>query len=313
MTRLDDRKTVKPLGFKKRGLKEKEKNLIFYCIMIALPVLQFVIFYIGVNFNSILLAFRTESGDGFTLENFKNAIYNIFNQSVLVAALKNSFLTFVITTVISIPLGLLFSYYIAKKMPLSGMFRVVLFLPSILSAIVMVAIFQSFAESAIPAYMQTLFGVEMKGLLENIDSRYPTLVFYSIWIGFGTNVLMYSNAMSAVDPSIVESAHLDGAVGFKEFWHITLPSIYPTLVTFVIVAVAGIFINQLNLFSFYGGGAPEGVQTYGYYLYKEVEARKATGEGYAYYSALGLIVSCVAIPLTLLSKYLLEKFGPREE
>ena len=44
---------------KKGGFSEKRRrNLIFYCCMAFLPMLQYLIFYIGVNFNSILLSFQ---------------------------------------------------------------------------------------------------------------------------------------------------------------------------------------------------------------------------------------------------------------
>ncbi len=296
--------------------KSKRQDLLFYCIAIAFPVLQFSIFYIGVNFNSFILAFQKidvlSNKATFTIENFEVAFDRVLHSSILKSAMKNSFLSFFLIAVIGIPLGLFFSYYIAKKMPAAGAFRVILFLPSILSAIVTVTIFQAFVERAVPVYLNEYFGKKTMGLLENQVTRYATLMFYTIWISFGTNVLMYSNAMSGIDPSVIESAHLDGAVGIKEFWHITLPSIYPTLVTFIVINVANIFVNQLNLFSFYGGNAPENVQTYGYYLYKEVQS-DPTGSKYPLLSALGLMLSIVAIPLTLGVKALAERLGPSED
>ncbi len=307
MVKLDENKKI---------ISRKNKDLIFYILMMAFPVLQFCVFYIGVNFNSILLSFKEIdilSGDvRYTFDNFKEAFRLITESSILVRAMGNSFYIFFLGVVISVPLGLFFSYYIAKKMPGSGAFRVILFLPSILSSIVIATIFWYFVERAVPSAMFKWFGVEMAGMLENPETRFATLIFYSIWIGFGTNVLMYTNAMSGIEPSVIESAHLDGATGFREFWHITLPMIYPTLTTFLVVSVAGIFVNQLNLFSFYGGAAPEEVRTYGYYLYAKVASATSDAD-YPVLSAMGLILSCIAVPLTLVAKKLLEKYGPREE
>ncbi len=300
---------------KKRTLNEKQKDLLFYCIMIACPVVQFAVFYIGVNFNSILLAFQNidllSGVRTFTLENFTDAFQQITQSPALLSALKTSLISFVIIVGISTPLGLLFSYYIYKKQPGHGIFRVILFLPSILSAIVMVAIFQAFVERAVPSMANSIFGITMQGLLENVDSRFTTLMFYNVWFGFGTNVLMYTNAMSNINPAVVESAHLDGAIGFREFIHISLPMIYPTIVTFVVVNVAGIFINQLNLFSFYGPAAPDEIRTYGYYLYKEVQTAASEAE-YPILSAIGLLMTVVAVPLTLGIRRLMEKLGPSE-
>ncbi len=303
---------------KKRTLREKDKDLIFYCLMMAFPVLQFVVFYIGVNFNSILLAFQDISiAEGvktvtFTFDNITDAFQQLTKSPALIYAMKNSLVAFAVIMFISTPLGLLFSYYIYKKQPGAGAFRVILFLPSILSAIVMVTIFSQFVNAAIPSIAKKYFDVEMQGLMANVDTRFITLMFYAVWFGFGTNVLMYTNAMSGIAPEVVESAHLDGAVGFKEFLHISLPMIWPTIVTFVVVNVAGIFVNQLNLFSFSGAAAPEDMWTYGYYLYKEVQTADSEAE-YTILAAIGLLMTLVAVPLTMGIRRLMEKLGPTED
>ena len=301
---------------KRKLLKGKHKDLIFYSLMMLFPIAQFCVFYIGVNFNSFLLSFQNidllTGKIDWTFDNITRAFTLMTTSKALLSALSVSVLSYFILLGIGTPLGLLFSYYIYKKLPLSGAFRVLLFLPSIISAIVMVTIFQFFVERAIPAFASQLFGVKMKGLLENVSTRFATIIFDNIWVGFGTSVLMYSNGMSGISNEVVESAHLDGATGFKEFWHITLPLVYPTLTTFLITGVAGLFTNQINLYSFYGGGAPEPVQTYGYYLYMKTQTAASEAE-YPPLSAMGLLLTFVAVPLTLVVKWALEKFGPKED
>lgn len=293
----------------------RKKDLIFYILMMLFPIAQFSIMYIGVNFNSFLLSFKNIDIDGnytWTFSNISDAFNLLRTSPLLRSAAKNSLSSYLLLTFIGTPLGLVFSFYIYKKLPLSGAFRVILFLPSIISAIVMVTIFQFFVERAIPAFWQKAFNVKIKGLIENQASRYATIIFYNIWVGFGTGVLMYSNAMSGIPQEIVESAHLDGATGINEFWRITLPMVYPTLSTFLITGVAGLFTNQINLYSFYGGSAPESVQTYGYYLFTRTQLAKSESE-YPLLSAMGLLFTMVIVPLTFGVKWMLEKFGPKED
>ena len=63
----------------KKFNRSKRIELIFYIFMLAYPVVQFCIFYLGVNFNSILLAFQkidvANNKVSWTFDNFKNAIY----------------------------------------------------------------------------------------------------------------------------------------------------------------------------------------------------------------------------------------------
>ncbi len=301
----------------KRILKGRQKDLIFYSLMMIFPIVQFCVMYIGVNFNSLLLAFKNiniVSGTyTWTFANIKRAFELFTQDETLLFAAKNSLLAYVILTFLGTPLGLIFSYYIYKKLPFSNGFRVILFLPSIISGIVMVTIFMFFVERAIPAFAQKLFGVtNMKGLLENTATRYGTLIFYNIWVGFGASVLMYSNGMSGISQEMVESAHLDGATGFTEFWKITMPMIYPTLSTFLITGIAGLFTNQLGLYSFYGTTAPKDIQTYGYYLYVKTQIATSDSE-YTLLAAMGLLLTVLVVPLTMIVKWALEKFGPKED
>ena len=92
-----------------------------------------------------------------------------------------------------------------------------------------------------------------------------------------------------------------------------LPSIFPTISTFLITGVAGIFINQAGLFDFYGDGAQPISYTIGYYLFVKVVGGSGGTAEYPYAAAAGLAMTFVAAPLTLLVKYLLEKYGPSED
>ena len=301
----------------KKFNRSKRIELIFYIFMLAYPVVQFCIFYLGVNFNSILLAFQkidvANNKVSWTFDNFKNAIYNIRLTDNWPIMIKNSVKSYFLCLVIGTPLGLFFSYYIAKKFVGAKVFRVLLFLPSILSAIVLTTIFHLFVENGYPELMEELFHVQKKGLIENEKTRYATIIFFNLFTGFGVNVLMYANAMSEIPEEMIEAAHLDGAVGLAEFWHITLPSIFPTVTTFLIIGVASIFTNQYGLFAFYAEATiPPELNNLGLFMYTEVLSA-TTDADYPILATYGLLMSCVAIPLTYIVKWVLEKVGPSED
>lgn len=299
----------------KLGIYNK-KDVLFYIALMAFPVLQFVIFYIVVNANSFALAFKeydTMSGTsrfvGFA--NFKESFWMMTHSTDLLEAMGNSFLAYIIGLLIGTPLALLFSYYIYKALPGHKFFRVLLFMPSIISAIVMVTIFQFFADRALPEIMVKWFHVEtFKGLIENQATRFGTVMFYNIFVSFGVSVLMYSDAMGKIPPELSEATKLEGVSGIKEFVHVTFPMIYPTFSTFIITGVAGIFTNQLNLYSFFGSGST--IQTYGYWLYVRT-ANAASQSEYPVLAAIGFWLTLIAVPLTLIVRKLLDKIGPSTE
>ena len=116
-------------------IKKKRNDILFYTVMIALPIAQFVIFYLAVNINSILLAFKSyfyEDGGQYKIVWFDNifkAVRSFFTDSVMILSLKNSFWAFLASFLIGCTLAVLFSYYIYKKFPCSNFFKLMLFLP----------------------------------------------------------------------------------------------------------------------------------------------------------------------------------------
>ena len=295
-----------------------DKSFIFYTCVLAFPILQFCIFYIGVNFNSILMCFQnfdpiTGKVTGYTADNVAKAFKLFFTNTEglpdkLLLSAAMSFLVLGITT----PLCLFFSFYIAKKNFGSATFRVFLFLPSVLSSLVLVTVYQYFVERGVPDVILSLTGKEIEGIMQNQDTRFYGLVFFNIWFAFGGNMLIYSNAISGISPEVIESANLDGATGIKEFWYISFPLIWGTFSTFMVVSITGIFTNQFNLFSFYGAYAPDGLQTLGYYLYKETQLSTVSQskDALSHLSALGIIITCFTLPLAIAIRKSLEKFGP---
>lgn len=304
---LDKKKRTKKLN-------KKQKDMIFYSVIIGLPLLQFLVFYVGVNINSILLSFLSYDANNGTYDwnNFKNFeifIYEFNSQSLFRASFYNSIVAFMVGLVTGKVLALLFSFYIYKKFFGHKFFKVILFMPSIISSIVMVTIFLQFVESGIPNIMNQLFGIEMLGLLANSKMTFGTILFYNIWIGFGVTILLYVSAMENINPSLIEAAKIDGANQIHEFFYIVMPMIWPTFVQLMVVSVAGIFINQLNLFAFYGEHAQSKLYTFGYYLYRGV--LKASSADFPYLATVGIILTLISIPVVILVRSLLIKFGPK--
>ncbi|MBQ8294835.1 MAG: sugar ABC transporter permease [Clostridia bacterium] len=288
--------------------KKRMKDLIFCALVLAVPVAQFIIFYLVVNFNSIIMAFQRYENGKFIfngLQNFRDMWMEVAHGSTL-DAIKNSIIVYFCSSLLGLTLSLVFSFYIYKKMPFSKTFRVVLYLPSILSSMVTVTVFKQLVEIGV----KDIFSLQ-NGLLSNPDTKMGTLIFFQLLMGFGTQILMYSGAMNGIDDSAVEAARLDGVNTFQEFFYITLPLIYPTIVTFLVVGMAGMFTNQLNLYAFYGNGGNLGREywTVGFMLFQRVNTSKTLAE-YPLLATYGMTLTLIAAPMTLLFRKGLEKFGP---
>lgn len=295
----------------------KREALIFYVCILAIPILQCCVFYLGTNVNTIALAFEKYDFDGGRyvfngFRNFKDFFADLRTSTVLSYAVKNSLTLYLAGVCIGLPLNLIFAFFLYKKVPGTGFFRVVLFLPQILSGIVTSVMFAYFVEGALPALFAKM-GAELPDLLNGPDYTFTTIVFYCIWSGFGAQLIIYGTSMSGVDESLIEAGKLDGLSTFGEFFKIVLPMIFPTVTTYLVIGIAGFFTNQASLYNFYGQNAQEYAQTLGYYLFVKVIGSTATLGDYPTASAAGLLFTCIAAPLTILVKYLLERFGPSVE
>ena len=301
--------------------KNNKEDLLFYSLLMIWPLLQFAVFYIYVNFNSILFAFSEYTDNTRTLSfsylftNVKEFIssVNTGGNNYLGEAVGRSLVGWIITTGISLPLGLFFSYYIGKDMFGAGFFRVILFLPSVISILVLVYVYNIFVTDTLPAILRDFFSITIDNPLDATkESAFNAILVFKIFISFGTSVLMFSNAVSEVSPDVIEAGEIDGASAIQEFWHIVLPSLYPTMTVFLITSVSNILLDQFDVFSFYSWYPGEKVITVGYLFFIKSTAAEAESL-YPAIAAFGVLLTLIAVPTTLLVKYLLEKFGPSEE
>ena len=104
-------------GAKKRKYNtRKTKQLTYYCLILALPILQFCFFWVYVNFSSLTMAFNSykDGPNGYIstfvgFENFAVAFKKLGESTYLIS---NSMKYFVLHVLVGIPLALLFSFYI---------------------------------------------------------------------------------------------------------------------------------------------------------------------------------------------------------
>lgn len=310
---------------RKVGLGQNNaKSKLFYALMALIPTLQFLIFWVYVNINSFTLAFKVPENSavakydevwGNFIRWFKEA--DEYGKQIG-PALGLSLKSYLISFVTGMPLGLFFSYYMFKKMPGSRFFRILLFMPSILSGAVLATIYKGFTASAIGGkngIAMTEFGKYLN-FWDPVDgSPYLMMMIFSIFISFGTSVLMYTNKMDSIEPEMLESAHLDGASGIKEFWYIVFPQAFSIVKVFLLTGFSGLLTNQYNVLMLFGeekAYLPE-VQSVGYLLWRGVRMAGNDVNLMGSFAALGLMITFVLAPLTFLLRWGLDKVGWKEE
>lgn len=308
---------------KRRGgilsVAKERRKLLFYGLWMLLPLSQLAIFYFAVNINSILLAFQkytvTDGRGAYVFagfENFKNLFADGvgFSLNGLKTMVKNTLLGFFIPEIITFLPSIITSYYVYKKCLFSKFFRVLLYLPTLLSVLALSIIQYYILELGVPE-IAGKFGKDLDGILSNPDTALTGLIVLQIWFGFCKGIMLYPATMSSIPDSAIESARIDGCDAWGEFWHIILPLIYPTITVMFIADLAGIARVDLGTFNMYGQYTDPKLYTIGYYLYNET--LKAGIADYPHLATFGVFLTLIVVPVVLLVRYLLNKFGPSED
>lgn len=292
--------------------KWKEKGFITF--MLSFAILNFLIFWVYVNFNSILMAFQTYDAAGNIQYGFQNfaQIFQDFAAGVehLEESLVNTMIFFAVNLFCIFPVSIFISFMLYNKIWGYKIYRVVYFLPSIISPIVLTVVFKTFIHSETGPLLPFLEWIGFKnvqGLNLLGDSRYAlkTIVGYCIWTGFATNIVLFNGAMSRIPEEIVESARIDGLGIIGELFYITLPMIWPTISTLLVFACVGIFSSSGPIMLFTNGDY--GTYTLSFLIFAKVFY---SGEvWFPYTSALGLIFTLIGVPLVILIRWALSKIG----
>lgn len=241
-----------PVVAKKRKLTKRTlKEWLFVYGMLLIPLIQFAIFYIWINANSIIMAFRefTFEWDENDNEIYVWSFYNFTRffkewsnpESVIVSALMNT-LKYFAAGVIMVPVTFFVSYFLYKKIWGYKMFRVVFFLPSIVSAVLFVTTYIELIKfGGALSTVWSWFGAELPELINDPERTTGTIIAFTIWTGFGVNMILYQSAMSRVPQEIIEASKLDGCPWYKELWSIIIPMVWSTVSTTLILQFTTLF------------------------------------------------------------------------
>lgn len=305
---------VKDRDYKKR----KAMDALFYASFMIIPVISFLVFYVYVNLDSFVMAFqRPENGKLVfaSFDNFKWVFDKIKNGSVdeadnLRLAFINTFKTFGIQ-MIMFPIGLFVSYFIYKKIWGYKVFRIIFYLPTLISSVVVSFFFLEVMQYGfMPKLLQKLYnpGYQIRNPLADSDFANKMVFLHYIWLNFPGSLIIWGGTFSRIPDSVLESARLDGVNWVQEMFLIILPLVWPTFVLMITLQLAGIFGATGAVFLLTEGGF--GTQTVSNWMYMQVyRTNNPYASGTLYYvSAMGLMLTVISCVIAILvRKFLTSK------
>jgi len=302
-----------------KGVLNHKKTAFFIISLLFIPIINWLVFWLFVNLQSIVLAFQSPIDGHFTFDNFVIFWRNLTTpiDNVLGLALRNTALYFGSSILIILPLSLVIAYFLYKKIWGHKIFRIVFFLPAIISGIALVTSYSTLIapNGPIMRFLARL-GVEIdpSGLLGNKETATPTILVYTILTSFTTNVLLFSGAMARVPSEVLESAKLEGCSPFRELVEIIFPLIWPTFSTQLVLAMTGLFTASGPILLF-DPLNKQGTITLSYWIFREAYGAGLGGGGVSAYnlvSCTGLCFTLVGFPIILLVRKFTDKIDAVE-
>ena len=283
----------------------KNGGVIFSLIMLVPVIFHFLVFYCGVNLGSIALAFskKTPKGEVFTLDNFTYFFEEMQKpNSAVYMALFNT-LEYYLWSVVKYALVIAVAFFFYKKVYFHQVYKVIFFLPMMVPGMVYISVFKNFLQAGGPLYMilRNCFGIELPALFNSPETAKPVILFYTYWSGFGATLLILVGCMNRIPEEIIDAAKLDGCVGMREFWKITIPLVFETIATYFLLGVTTIFQTTGPFLFFVGETMPE-VYTLQYWIFTQ-----ALGGATNYPAAIGLIFTLIALPLVIVCRWALNR------
>ncbi len=285
--------------------KSFDKNLFVFSFLVV-PVVLFVIFYVYVNINSFFMAFKREGilsngqlGEYWTLQNFQ-MIADRFSSAgaVLSEALINTLLFNFVNIVLVLPITTLMCYFLVRRIRGYKFFRAVMYVPCIITSSALVVLFKISLDNGGP--LDVLFrSMGYTYPLDKAPNAIITILTYNFLFGLGGNIIVIGGAFNSIDPQMLEAGQIDGANWIQEFFHIMLPTIWPTISTILILSAAGFLGASGPILAFTQGD--KGTMTLSFYTFALVSGTGASQDLYLA-SAIGLCMTAVSFPFALIVK-----------
>ncbi|SET62232.1 carbohydrate ABC transporter permease [Lacrimispora sphenoides] len=206
--------------------------LLVYSILFVLPGV------VGIGYSFTDWSSYSDSLKFVGLENFKTVFSAKENYLKII---KNTLAFTLGTTIIKNILGLALAVLLTKSIRLLNFHRGVMFMPSVLSTLILGMIFTSILNPAAGLLNTALRGIGLGALakpwLTSPDYAFRSVMAVDIWRGTGYIMTILIAGILSISSDYYEACSIDGASGWQKFRFITLPLLLPTLATTTVLNV----------------------------------------------------------------------------
>lgn len=191
--------------------------------------------------------------------------------------------------------------------------RTVYFLPYVISAVVAGKIWTAYMN---PFYgLNTIFAkLGLESLSKVLWLGDPKIALFSVafvdnWHWWGFVMVLFLGALQQVDPTLYEAARVDGANGFQELIHVSIPGIRQTIAFILIMTVMWSFLTFDYVYVMTNGGPANSTEIMATWIYKNAFVKYRAG----YANALCVLQSGICVLLYFFQKWVSKRGGLDDE
>jgi multiple sugar transport system permease protein len=292
-----------------------------YLIVAGIFTFGLLIYVFYLSFTNLSASYQVAAPQFVGINNYTRAL----RDPLFRISLGNAFWYFLIVTFFQTIGAILLAVLLNTKLRGLRFFRTMLYSPSVASSVVIALIFFWLYQRR--GFINYFFGTDRNwlldgnrlfgGLWDTLGVTAPSflqgpsiawtaIMAMNIFTTIPTFMIMFLAALQDIPTHLYEAAEIDGATGWKAFWHITLPMLRPIIALVVILGTIGTFQVFDQAYVLTAGGPFNTTLTPALLIFQKTLGRQTQPEaGFA--AAMAFILAFIIIVITIIQRRYIER------
>ena len=294
MNTLNTRHTWKSRFGDRSGYGMVLPYAIFFLVFVAYPL----------SFSLVLVFHRwniVSPMEWIGLKNFSR----LFQDPLFYASLWNTLVFLLLHIPAQIVVALGFALLLNGRLRGRGFFRAIYFLPVVVSGVVVTILWQQLYayDNGLLNAMLNAIGLRRVPWLVDPHVAMPAIAVMATWKNVGIYIVLFLAGLQTIPTEVYDAASVDGASPFRQFRHITLPMLQPTMIVIVVLSTIGGFSLFIEPYVLTGGGPLQSTLSGMLYIYNQGFYFNHMG----YAATLGFVYALIILLIVLVQRRVLGK------
>lgn len=283
---------------KKKGLNAQQTYT-----LITIPILVlFFLFNTLPLIQGVIYSFTNFKGYGdFDWVGIRNYI-DLFMDARVGRSYLFTFKLAISATVVTNVLSLLLALGLNSKIKFKSGLRSLYFIPNVLGSLVVGYVFSYIFTYIVPAFSKMLGG-EGVSMLASTSWAWVAIMIVCAWQAIAMNTIIYISGLQTVPVDVYEAGAIDGATGWKQFWHLTFPLILPFFSINMVLCMKNFLMVFDQIVAMTSGGPAQSTESISFLIYNN----GMSGGQFGFQSANAVLFFVVIVVISVVQMTVTQK------